>query len=219
MKTKTLFLTAALGVAGAATTMAQVYSVNAVGYVNSVLTAAKFNMISNPLDAGAGNNTVEKLFANAPAGLLIYKFTNGGYENPNAFDPDLGGWDNPTQTLMPGEGAFVLMPAGDDVTVTFVGEVVQGVGANAPTIDLPQGFAMVSSKVPQTGLVSTDLGYPVGAGDIVYTWSPAAGYTIYAFDPDLGGWDPEEPTIGVGEAFWSLKTEAASWVREFSVNQ
>ena len=49
MRTKTLLLTAALSAAGIASSMAQVYSVNAVGYVNTPLVTG-FNLISNPAE-------------------------------------------------------------------------------------------------------------------------------------------------------------------------
>jgi hypothetical protein len=79
MRTKTLLLTAALSAAGVATSMAQgaVYSVNAVGYVNTPLVAG-FNLVSNPLNNTAANgNTIESLFAGVPDGTQVYKFENG----------------------------------------------------------------------------------------------------------------------------------------------
>ena len=48
MRTKTLLLTAALSAAGIATSMAQVYSANAVGYVNKLIPTG-FSMIANPV--------------------------------------------------------------------------------------------------------------------------------------------------------------------------
>ena len=47
MRTKTLLLTAALAAAGVVSSMAQVYSVNSVGYVNLTLPNG-FSMIANP---------------------------------------------------------------------------------------------------------------------------------------------------------------------------
>jgi hypothetical protein len=99
------------------------------------------------------------------------------------------------------------------VTLTLVGEVPQGALSTA----LPGKFAIVSSQVPQEGLVSTDLGYPAVDGDTIYQWD-GGGYVISSFLELLGGWTPE-PTIGVGEAFWSRKSADGSWDRDFSVNQ
>ncbi len=64
MRTKTVILIAAVCAAGAATSMAQVFSVNAVGYVNKVIPAGGFAMVSNPLRAAT--NTIDALFANVP---------------------------------------------------------------------------------------------------------------------------------------------------------
>jgi hypothetical protein len=50
MRTKTLLLTAALAVAGLSSASAQVYSVNAVGYINLSLPKG-FSMICNQLKA------------------------------------------------------------------------------------------------------------------------------------------------------------------------
>src|SRR5689334_13849488 len=78
MRTKTLLLTAALSAAGIATSMAQaVYSVNAVGYVNTTLVPG-FNLVSNPLDNKTGN-TIQNLFGTGvqgtiPNNLTVYYF-------------------------------------------------------------------------------------------------------------------------------------------------
>lgn len=213
MRTQTLILTAVLSVAGAATTMAQVYSVNAVGYVNLTLKAGKFNLIANPLDAGAGNNIVSKLLNGVATGTTVYQYGASGY-TINAYDTDLGGWDNANMVMAPGEGFFVLLK-GADTTITFVGEVMQGTLSNP----LPKGFSLRASQVPQAGKLQADLKFTPAAGDTIYTFDPASGYTIYAFDPDLGGWDPSDPQIAVGQAFWVLKKAAGTWDRTFSVNQ
>ncbi|MBM3880242.1 MAG: hypothetical protein FJ387_11070 [Verrucomicrobia bacterium] len=205
MRTTALFLTAALS-AGAATTLAQVYSVNAVGYINLQLPVG-FSMVANQLDAGTGNNTVSKLLASVPDGTIVYKYTAGAFQI-NAFD--LGEWSFPNATLEPGEGAFIRLPSA--ATVTLVGEVPQG---NLTTA-LPAGFSIVSSKVPQTGQLDTVLGFPVADGDIVYRFNNATGaYSIHIFD--LGEWD-NPPSPAVGEAFWARKVAAATWTRQFSVN-
>lgn len=213
MRTKTLLVTAALGAAGVASAVAQVYSVNAVGYVNMTVKPG-FNTIANPLDAGAGNNTASKVLAGVPDGTTVYKYVAGSGYTIDSYS-DLFGWDNPDLGLAPGEGFFIQVPAGADVNLTFVGEVPQG---DASNMSLPAGFALVSSKVPQAGKLATDLKYPATDGDTVYTYANPGGYTIYSFT-DLFGWDPQEPSVAVGQAFWSQKSAAASWTRNFSVNQ
>ena len=207
MRTKTLLLAAAFSAAGAATALAQVYSVNAVGYVNTALKPG-FNLIANPLDAGA-DNTVSKLLAGVPDGTIVYTFAPGSGFSVNTLD--LGEWSDPNATLVPGQGFFVRTPSA--VTVTFVGEVKQG---NLST-PLAQGFNLVASQVPQAGKISTDLGLSLADGELVYKFNAdTQGYQIFTFD--IGVWDPSEPELAVGEGVWVRKKDAGSWDRTFSVN-
>ncbi|HRZ38284.1 MAG TPA: hypothetical protein P5534_18225 [Candidatus Paceibacterota bacterium] len=215
MRTKTALLTAALGLVGAATVSAQVYSVNVVGYVNSELKAG-WNLIANPLDNTAANgNTVGVLFGTAlPDGSAVYKFdnANGKYLDTVSYT-SLFGWSDPALTLVPGEGAFVFVEGSAAVTITFVGDVKQG----TLTTPLAAGFNMVSSQVPQAGLLVTDLGYVAVDGDTVYQHNRGAGYKDGNTFTGLFGWSGGEPTIGVGEAFWIQKEAAGAWNRTFSV--
>jgi hypothetical protein len=187
--------------------MAQVYSVNAVGYVN-MSAKAGFNLWTNPLDAGA-DNTVSKLLAGVPDGTVVYTYAPGTGYSVNTLD--LGEWTNPNATLVPGQGFFLRVGAA--ATVTFVGEVKQG---NLST-PLAQGFNLVGSQVPQAGRIQADLGLTPVDGDLVYKFSAdTQGYTIYTYD--LGAWDPSDPSLAVGEAVWVRKGAAGSWNRTFSVN-
>ncbi len=206
MRTKTLLITAALSAAGAATAMAQVYSVNAVGYINLSVPAG-FSIIANQLDAGTGNNVLSKLFTSVPDGTIIYEYSNGGY-NISTFA--FGSWDV-DQTLAPGQAAWINNPNTAAITVTFVGNVPQG----SLSQQIPAGFSLQSSQVPQSGALDTVLGYPAAEGDIIYRYA-GGGYTIstYAF----GAWDTV-PTPNVGEGFWVNTQTAKSWTRNFSVNQ
>jgi len=217
MRTKTLLLTAALSAAGIATSMAQVYSVNAVGYVNTPLPKG-FSLISNPLNNTAGN-TIQNLFGtipNIPEGLTVYKFVNGKYTTPATYDP-LDGAFGPaaaaSQTVVPGEGVFVLNPTATTVTVTFVGEVPQGT-LNTP---IAKGFQIVSSQVPQAGTVSA-LGYAPNEGDTFFQFDTAANKYKTPNTFDLGAWSPAEPTLAVGEAAFLNAAAAKTWTRTFQVN-
>jgi hypothetical protein len=206
MRTKTLILTAALSAAGVATSMAQVYSVNAVGYVNTKL-APGLNLISNPLIAT--DNTIGGLFKDLPDGTQVFKFTGSGFgviaTKDITFDPPAAA----ATTVMPGEGVFVKNPTSGELTVTFVGEVPQGALHN----DLPKGLAIRSSMVPQAGTAEA-LGLPGADGDQLFQWT-GTGYYISTYD---AGWDPALKPLKVGEAFFIKKANAASWDRNFSVN-
>jgi hypothetical protein len=216
MRTKTLIAVAAVGLAFVASSFAQVYSVNAVGYVNTDLVAG-FNLISNPLDnKNANGNTITNLFASVPEGTTVYKFNpaTGSY-TANGFE--FGEWSDKTQTLVPGEGAFVKIPAGGSAKVTFVGDVVQSVNGAPVSTPIPKGFSIVSSQVPQAGKIQTDLKFTPAEGDTVYQWKPG-NQTWSTLSYEFGAWSAE-PDLKVGEAVFMNAVAAKSWDRVFNVNQ
>jgi hypothetical protein len=228
MRTKSLFLSAAVIAAGLVSASAQVYSVNVVGYANVVLTNG-FNMIANPLDkSGTGQNTISNVFGtNLPNNSIVYKFVNGTYVSAiyalagkGATTPT---WDanGVVQSLNPGEGVFVKVAA--PVTNTFVGTVLQG-SLNNTNIPAGGGFSILASQVPQGGGLQTVLGYPARNGDIVYTWNPAGSgsYVPYVYAPAGKGstnpvWSPSEPSIAVGQGFFLKTTAGQTWSRNFTV--
>jgi len=222
MRTKTLLLTAALSAAGIATSMAQVYSVNAVGYVNTTLLPG-FNLVSNPLDNKTGN-TIQNLFGTGmtpvPEGLTVFHWDSEADTYVSAvYSEFFGGWDPiaaANTVIAPGNGVFVFLPGAANATVTFVGEVPQGNLSNP----LPTGFSIKASQVPQAGTVSA-LGYTTPAeGDTFFKWNATTdGYESFTFSSFLGGWDPAEPSFAVGEAAYLFKQTAGTWNRTFDVNE
>lgn len=218
MRTKTLLLTAAFCAAGIATSSAQspVYSVNAVGYVNTPLVKG-YNLISNPLDNKATDgNKIKNLFSQLPLGSQIFKFDAATAKYVGANVDDFSGevvGDAAELTLKPGEGVFIQSP--EAKTITFVGEVPTG----TLTTTLTKGYQIVSSQVPQAGLVSA-LGFVPEEGDQVFQWDDATQkYVSHGFE--FGEWSGGEPNIDVGEAFFlnNNVTGARSWTRTFSIGQ
>jgi len=207
MKTKTILAAGLLMAAAAAQSTAQtVYSVNAVGFVNLTIPPG-FSIISNPLEGAT--NTAPSLFPSVPIGTVLYKF-NGSAFTLNTFG--FSGWSSPTETYVPGEGFFIKNPGVTALTNTFVGNVKQGV----LTTPLSVGFTLVSSQVPQSGLVATDLQAPVAQFEIVYKYD-GLGYQTFVLG--FNGWNPSEPTVNVGEGFFIKKNTSGSWTRTFNVNQ
>jgi hypothetical protein len=183
--------------------------VNAVGFV-TVDVPKGLSMIANPLVAPT--NTIAALFASAADGTTIYKY-DGTQFTINTFD--LGEWGNPTDTLVPGEGAFIRNTSAASFPITFVGEVKQG--ALSHPIAGPSKLSIQSSEVPQSGKVATDLGFPATDGDTIYQYDNAAGaYVIHGLD--LGEWSNGEPVPKVGESFFVRKVDSKPWTRTFSVN-
>jgi len=217
MRTKALLLTAALSAAGVATSMAQaVYSVNAVGYVNTVLHPG-FNLISNPLTAT--DNTIATLFKSAPVNTVVYKYNGTGFDI-STYDPDdLVFEPNGDKTVLPGEGVFVKLPGSADVTITFVGEVSQNPAPGTKLSNpIPTGLSIRSSQVPQSG-TAADLGLVGKPNEVLYQYNTTKhGYDISTFDPDDLAWAPALGTLKVGEAFFYKSPTGNTWQRDFSVN-
>jgi hypothetical protein len=217
---------AVVGVVAAASTFAQttnnVYSVNAVGYVNKTLTNG-FNLISNPLNASP-SNTVSTLFPNVPLGSRIFRYSGGTFPFTTFVTDDdtgLNGWDQPNLTFNPGEGFFFQNNRPTNITVTFVGEVPQGTALNNPLV---AGFNLKASIVPQAGQLDTVLQYPATAGDRVFKYNTTTrryDFTTYAIDDDTGvaAWqNPTIATLDVAEGAFLFTAAAKTWTRNFSAN-
>jgi len=235
MRTKTLILAVAISAVSLATSLADtnVYSANIVGYVNYA-NPTGYRMIANPLNST--NNECFNLFANPPGGLTVFKRNDAGNGyDASSYDPDnigaggfgnVHGWSD-SLTLAPGEGAFILNPAGN-YTNTFVGEVKL-----SSTNVVPTGYSIRGSVVPQSGGLVSVLGFPTPAnGTTVYFFNGAnyAGGT-YQYDdenvpagnhwsgPSGSGSPSDEPQPAVGQGFWILNPGASqNWVRDFTVN-
>jgi hypothetical protein len=181
-----------------ATASAQVTS-NAVGYVNKQLSQG-FSLIANPLSNG--DNAIGTVIPSAPIGSTVFTFAGGAF-SASTF---LGVWA-PDASLPVGEGFFIDVP--EATTVTFVGDVLQGEATNK---QVAQGLSIQGSLVPQAGTF-TELGFPASVGDTVFSWN-GSGYDSTAF---LGVWAPTEPSLGVGDAVFVDKAEAAAWNRNFVI--
>lgn len=194
--------------------MAQnVYSLNVVGYYNVTVPASSFALIANQLDTT--NNTLKSLIPTAPDGTQFFKYTTGSGWATFTYDELEPGWlPNGDASLAPGEGGFIKNNTTAPLTVTFVGEVKQG----ALTTAVPAGYAVRSSQVPQAGNL-TALGFPGADGDQVFKYTAGTGYSTSTYDELEPGWLPSEPSIGVGESFFSRKGAATDWVRNFTVPQ
>jgi hypothetical protein len=216
MRTKALLCAAALA-AGAVTSMAQsnVYSLNVVGYINQTLagsSAGQYQMIANQLNTT--NNTIGSLIPVAPDFTTLLKWNGTGFDS-TTYASFAGGWDHPTFTLNPGEGAFINSP--NPWTNTFVGEVLQGSLTNA----YPAGYSIRASQIPLAGTL-TALQLPASQlsdTDNVLQWNVATqSYISYTL---LGGtWfggTLSEPTLAIGESMFLFPAKAGNWVQNFTV--
>jgi len=227
MRTKTLLLVAALSAAGLATSMAQsnVYSLNVVGYVNRTLNGnGQYTLLANPLQAAT--NTLDGIVASVAVPFMtVQKWNNATVSfstytrnaaNSNWLPPGSGG-----TSLNPGEGFFVKNPS-NDLTLTFVGEVLQG----TLTVDFPAVNNLVGNKFPDTGLMTSMQFTNVPAGNRVLLWNETLqAYATYT--KTTTSWLPPPgagPSLGVAEGFFQqnltnngIWNGPSSWVRNATV--
>ena len=230
MRTKTLLLTAAVFATGLSASMAQVYSVNAVGYVN-VPVLPGYNLIANPLNGT--NNSINTVIPKANDSSFCYIWNEGSQIFNQAltfFDfgvsPDTGWYsgDNlATDVLKPGKAFFIVNP-GSQATLTFVGEVPQGNLTNG----IVAGNGFYSHIVPQKiGLTAS--GFPGNDSMFLYFFNPtnqqyrqALTYFDFGASPDTGWYDGDtqvDPAPEVAQGFLiNNPSSPRSWVRSFSVN-
>ncbi len=224
MRTKTLLITAALSLAGVATSMAQVYSVNAVGYINLTMRPG-FNMVANQLNR-TPNNLLNNVITGVPTESQVLKFDNAS-NNYVLELYDGTGWITPegaagTLTANPGSGLFFFNSDTAPITVTLVGEVPQGPALSVP---LPPNFSLVSSIVPQAIALTAANGFP----QVTEAQYLSFNATTQNYDEPLfndgdswilaDGTDVPAPTPAVGQGFFFFNPGASvTWSRAFSVN-
>jgi len=200
--------------------MAQVYSLNVVGYVNLPVVEG-FQMLANPLDLdGTGtNNFTTSVFSNSlPKSSTVYAWDHTIVNWKIASFSKAGAWSGDI-SLNPGLGFWLNIPAGGlagtSSNLTVVGTVLQGSLVN-PYLAKGGGFATLGSQVPIAGKVATDLKYSPVSGDTFYFWNPSiTNWVIASFGK--GGWAPSEPTVGIGQGFWLNSQASSTWSNYFTV--
>ncbi len=172
-----------------------------------------FSLISNPLFHNRGvnmahavsDNTVGEVLKPVPEGTVLCKFNHDTQQySQNVFSG--GHWANPRQTLLPGEGAFILNPSQRSFVIVFNGNWRYGGSAF-----IPAGISLMSSPEwrpidfgPVLILVPPDFlpTFFPHDGDVVCTFDPAYG-RLRAHHFQHGTWD-SVPVVGVGEAFFVI---------------
>lgn len=190
-------------------TAADRLSENVIGYA-SVSLPPGFSMIANPFHT---NRTVSQTFERWPDGTTLNRFDTRLFRlSENAIKG--GKWSNPTERLLPGEGAIFFNPTSDYKSASFVGEVLQG-QLSQP---VPSGFSIRSSLVPQAGNLQDDLHFPITNGDVIHLFDrDGQKYVLHPYAD--GKWTAGPPIIGVGESFWVAKTKPGNWIRSFRLEK
>ena len=213
MKTKALLLTALLGAAGAASSVAQTnspYSQNAVGYINLSL-GPGFSMVANPLINVT--NDLNTIVTNVPAGTILY-FLDSSSSKYNSTTFTNGSWTPLDNVLSPGNGALMFQPIQQAINLTFVGSIPQG----SLSTHIPAGLSIQSIQIPVAlSLTNNLVNFPVSEGDTVYRFNNASGqFSVATYTH--GRLQPSDVIPAVGESFFVLKSAAADWNITFTIN-
>jgi hypothetical protein len=212
MRTKTLALSAVLGMLGTASVMAQanVYSLNAVGYINVTMPPG-YSIVTCPLIVGTDpnhptlTNDLNVLFpqgADQYDGGQVLSYINGTGFGPGDIGSTSGSWaGGGTITLLPGSAVFFLNNTANPMTATFVGTVPQGSLTNT----IVTGYNLVGSMVPTSGdfVLNTILD---GGGSYVNGFGPngpSFGDQLYFYTPGQGYAGPSGNCIFGGSGSWT----------------
>ena len=175
-----------------------------VGFIRKEIPSG-YSMIANQLDSG--DHRISSLWPDPMEGTAMYKWDAGIQEYViSAFE--FGSWTVPEMSLGPGEGAIFLTAS--EETLTFVGHVWQGF-----QVHLPQYWSMVASPVPQSGLVTTLLEFPKGDNGNKLSRMTDTDATYTEYQVSSGNWNPSEPAVDIGEAFWTYRS---GWSQQSSNN-
>jgi hypothetical protein len=239
MRTKTLLLACAALAFSLATSQAQVYSANVVGYINQTLSSG-LNLVTVPFTIGSSNGGNEVFGSVLPDGtqFLIFnritgKYVTDVYDTGAGFNPNP--WlmaDDATPTNPPylpaGLGFFIQPPGG--ATVTYIGSVAVNYNASN-TNTLASGLTLVGSIIPVAGPVTNalvNLGPTLPDGTQFLLYNQATGkYITDVYDTGAGfnpnPWlmaDDATPTnpvsLSIGQGFFIQPPGGANWVETFT---
>lgn len=152
-----------------------------------------YSLIANHCDHQGGNH-LDKIFPNVPEGSLLYPWDQKKQQfsdRPARYKK--GHWA-PNLKLNPGEGAFFYNPSEEPLTIQICGLHHEFV---PPEIPKP-GWYVLSMQEPAVGSYEEIVGKSPSEGDLVYRWD-GNQWNVYEYLGD-GGWQPEAPTIRIGEA-------------------
>jgi hypothetical protein len=235
MRTKTMLLSALLGTLGSVSLMAQstnVYSLNAVGYV-TVSIPPGYSILSCPLIASPDNtlNTILNASNGAFSGLKFYGWNLSAASYYPSASATATKWaaGGGTNTLNPGQAAFVFNPDTTNMTATFVGTVPSGSLTNYIAAG-PNIYTLTASILPVSGVLTNTgnaaLGFSVQTPhDVFYTFNDTLG-AASGFNPSVSvkpnGQFTSTPIVSnlaSGFFYYNTAATADAWVENFSVGQ
>jgi len=221
MRTKILLASAAALAMGLASSNAQVYSANVVGYINVQMTnpppaglTSGYSLVANQLDldgTGLNNSIYTVVGTNVPAGTVVEAWAGSGFVTSKLLAS--GKWtpnsQNITNAMNPGQGFFIVYPSNS--SFTEVGNVVQGTNS----YPIVPGNQAVAFKSPISGTIDTTFGYVPSKGDLVEVWA-GGGFVTHKW---LGAsWSGGDPTINVAQGVFLNAASNNVWQQGFTVH-
>ena len=228
-----------------ATSQAQVYSQNVVGYANVPMTSGGIYLLTTPFQIGVSNgaNEVWPLISpgnpSIPDSSELLLWNGSGYIGYYSDSTSTTLWDdaityaNVPPPVLPVGSAFFLVPS-ENVTSTFAGSVAVVINGTK-SIPLTSGFIyMLSSYIPYSGSVSA--GTSTGGGpnlslagtglpdsSEVLVWTGAAYQGYYSDSTSTTLWDDAityanvpAPAISVGQGFFLIPSGNFTWTQGLS---
>jgi len=196
-----------------ATSQAQVYSANIVGYANVVLHGnGQYTCVANPFDHGNGNYATNLLNSALPKQSQYLTWNGASFVTIQKL---AAGWPaTATDQLPPGGGFFVRNGSpgsgAPDVTNTFVGTVIPNVGLTVTNAE-PIGYTLQGSPIPYAGNLAIagqaggdpnmDFGSPLTKQSQILTWDPVGQAFVTAQKNATLTWI-STASVGVGNGFF-----------------
>jgi hypothetical protein len=189
-------------------------NVPARGFVSVSVRAGQWALLANPLRLPT--NTLGQVLPDVPSGTQVFKFiaTNQSFrEYTKQADGTWTGEGAESATLEVGEGFFLKNNQSQALAIAFNGFVAQG----TLTTEIPAGFSLLASKVPQEGGLETDLGLPARTGAKAFLFRNGS-YVPYTRRATSWTGIDGEPRLNVAEGFYYYSPIAVTWTRVFSIN-
>jgi len=212
MRTKTLLIAGAALALSLATSQAQVYSANIVGYANVILHGnGQYTCVANPFDDGNGNYATNILSSALPKQSQYLTWNGASFVTAQKL---AAGWPATANNQLPPGGGFFVRngSAGSgvpDVTNTFVGSVIVAVGASVTNSE-PIGYTLQGSPIPYAGNLAIisqnggdsvmDFGSPLTKQSQILTWDPV-GQAFVTAQKLVTGWNATA-SVNVGVGFF-----------------
>ena len=198
---------------GVVTSQTAVVSINTptaaeIGFANliappghSLFTALLFRFSTEQTVASQINVTVD--------GASLFKLDGNGFLANNYLD----GWSDPAMLLTLGEGWYFRNPSTAPFFLTIIGYLQVGTLTNS----LPAGYSLCASLVPQPGLLGDLLLFPATPGVKVFRFDQVS-QSMQTHTLNGSDWQPAQPSVGLGEAFFVHAPAPLNWIRELILN-